>query len=336
MIGTRKKKNRITPILQCRVKCGTTLAKAPGKHPGHRSAVEIPLFDRKIIQPIIELMASIWPGQIHRIPGMARLDASRRLQPDEIRARLRMIQHDPPKGVTDDDILKMLRLVRRILAKLNGRTETPQVQALYASANRMRSMLPSYRGQRGAHAAPACRAKYHEKDFAKAVISAVNRIGDVLVMVVKMPKGSGRRMRVVSWDGGDPDDPNPHRRMRGKGRGGLIVRTGIANCPYRFLPDHETIEFCPCKGKRGKTYRIRITQEQAWKIVNRLSAKMESGKDDWYTKFTARDANVLRSANAEFLKDCVERERCPRDERKGNRRWTDYARLRRTAPPWWK
>ena len=68
--------------------------------------------------------------------------------------------------------------------------------------------------------------------------------------------------------------------------------------------------------------------------MNRLTGKLKPGsRDDWYTDFTGRDANVLRSASPEFLKDCVERERCRPEERKGNRKWSDRARLRSEPKP---
>ena len=64
------------------------------------------------------------------------------------------------------------------------------------------------------------------------------------------------------------------------------------------------------------------------------SGKVKPGnRDDWYVKFTGRDANVMRSANAEFLKDCIERERCLPQEQKGNRKWSGRARLRNAPKP---
>ena len=88
--------------------------------------------------------------------------------------------------------------------------------------------------------------------------------------------------------------------------------------------------FRPSKNEEGTPYRIRIAQEAAVEIVNRLTGGMTSGKNDWYVPFTYRDANVLRRANKQFLNDCVERMKCERKDKKGNRKWQDLARLRRS------
>jgi hypothetical protein len=276
-------------------------------------------FVRDFIRPLYRVASAIWH------------ETSK--SPEEIVSWLKMAKKRPVGNVTANDARHLLRFVKGVMGMMGAVRDTPEVRALQAAARGLHAQLAAYgRVRQGtvisssARNVPMCRAE--------SVGEVIRRLSDALVIVVPLAKGSGVSVRMASaYGGGPPEDP--HRR-RGKGLGGLIIRTGIASCPYRFLPDHETIEFRPARGKPGRKYLIRRTQVEAWKIVNRLSAKMESGKDDWYEKFTGRDANVLRSANAEFLKDCVERERCPIEDRIGNQRWTGYARLRRTAPPWWK
>ena len=301
---------------------GSGIAAVPSKVTSHsgRSGGGASHFIRKFIHPLKRVMESIWSEQPSKSPA-------------EILTWLNMTKMAPIGHVTVGDAKRLIGIVRRVLGKLDAVGDTPQVKALRASATKLQSQL--HLCGRMLREIVTCSASGNRQACSPDSVAEVLRnLCDALVIVVPTAKGSGLSVRIASaYGGGPPEDPT-HRR--GKGLGGLIIRTGIVNCPYTVLPDHETIKFCPVRGKRSKTYLIRRTQVEAWKIVNRLSAKMRSGKTDWYDKFTGRDANVLRSANAEFLKDCIERERCPEGERKGNQQWTGYARLRQTTPPWWK
>ena len=116
----------------------------------------------------------------------------------------------------------------------------------------------------------------------------------------------------------DPPDDQPPRRTRGKGRLGLVCRTGIANCPYVFKPDRCTIVFKPT----GESYKI--TAPTAVAVVNRLTHGLKYSQDR-YVDFSGRDAEALRSACPEFLRDCVEREGV--DTGDGYRKLTGRARL---------
>ena len=288
-----------------------------------RSQAEVSRFDKNVVLPIHELLVSIWPGQVRRNPLLGGFAGSLPVSPDEMRERIGRLRGLSLRGVSSDDAKKLLNMSLRILRRLGGYEAVPQVCRLRAATKRLRGIIPVKRYRHGGVSC-ACPSRV---SYDKAAADVLNGITDALVIVIPKPKGSGLKIHVVS-----EDDDNQARR-RGPGRGGLIIRTGIANCPYRIHPDHETIEFCPDREKEGRKYLIRRTQEAAVKIVNRLTGGMESGKDDWFVPFTSLDASVMRSANAEFLADCIEREKLKPTERRGHQKWTDRARLRRELKP---
>ena len=108
--------------------------------------------------------------------------------------------------------------------------------------------------------------------------------------------------------------------------GGMIKRV-VENSPYEFSEDGTTITFLPL----GKSYRI--TAPGAVKIVNMLTAGMESPDTDWFVEFSNFEANILRSSCRDFLVDCVEREPRVGPRIKGNHKYGKHTRMRREPLP---
>lgn len=283
-------------------------------------AVEKSSFYRVVVQPLEAIVESVCPIRVRKVRLGDKLESTPRPSVGDMRERIDAIRRIPAASASPQDAHHLLLLAKRILHEAKERgIQDPQLRTLKAVAANTHSLFCRRRGVSHGQAA-ICNDSIRQR----AVKELTGGLADALVIIVSQPKGSGLKVVHVNGGGGDGDPPK-----RGPGRGGLIIRTGIANCPYKFYPDHETIEFCPYRDEEGQKYLFRRTQKEAVDIVNRLTGGMKSGKDDWYVDFTDRDANVLRSANDGFFNDCVEREECAASERKGNRHWTNYARLRR-------
>lgn len=174
---------------------------------------------------------------------------------------------------------------------------------------------------------PRRRPKPSAAQLQKAVRNVVIYASNVS-LTINAECGSNITVYLASGSAGDgneskaeiPEKTNEPetKRTRGKGKFGIRRRTGIANCPYVFMPDRCSIMFKPT----GVKYTI--TARAAVHAVNRLTLALKNTKDG-YAKFTGKDAEALRSACKEFLDDCVEREGVSTGD--GNHKFSGRARL---------
>lgn len=277
------------------------------------------------VQPLAEVCRSIRRGE-----GSG-------LTP-EARERMRgwASERLPPASVGD---AKRLYLVARsLLANVDGRRNEESVLRLRAAVSRLGRLLAACSARRAGAVDEDRAPRQMQAQVQSTVREVVVYASNVSLTVNAAPgsnvtiylsPGSGRGKRAekkeekeeaaqpVSEDGPKKDD-SPRKRTRGKGKVGIRRRTGIANCPYVFKPDRRMIEFKPT----GETYTI--TAPAAVRVLNRLTLAMKN-TSDWFTKFTGKDADAMRSACPEFLADCVEREGVATGD--GNHRLTGRACL---------
>ena len=118
----------------------------------------------------------------------------------------------------------------------------------------------------------------------------------------------------------EQEKPSPRAFKRAPG--GMIKRE-VENCPYAWSEDSTTITFLPT----GKSYTV--TAPGAVKIINMLTAGLESPETDGFVEFSNVEANILRSSCRDFLIDCVEREPRVGPRIRGNHKYGKLARMRR-------
>jgi len=313
-------------------------------HAHRREAATTPLatFSEMFVKPLENEYTSI-----HGNKG--RLLTS---EPLERMRELAMSEDMPTASRTDAEELQ--KAVKLLLTKLKDRRHLPSLLMLKAAAAklgrilsalkprlvvRQRGMLchpnKTYRGFKPRKqidvkaTRPRLRMKYIPSDakLQEAVRNVVIHASNVS-LTINAERGSNVTVYLSpgSASGGNeskteiPGKPNEPetKRTRGKGKFGIRRRTGIANCPYVFMPDRCSIMFKPT----GVKYTI--TARAAVHAVNRLTLALKNTKDG-YAKFTGKDAGALRSACREFLDDCVEREGVSTGD--GNHKFSGRARL---------
>lgn len=287
-------------------------------------------FGCRVARPLESIVETIFPSRVPKTqPGEKIAPQS---PVGDVRERLGAICGGGIPAATPLDACRILLLARRVLHEAKMRNVgSPAVRRLNAVVGRARHLFLARCRANGGHSGSSGAGGILQM----TVRELLGGIKDATIQILDAPKGSGVRVaRYAMVAGGGGDDPGPPKKTRGPGRGGLTIHNSFVNDLYHVHPNREVIEFRPYVGEKGKEYRINIRQKAAWEIVNRLTGKVKPGnRDDWYVKFTGRDANVMRSANAEFLKDCIERERCLPQEQKGNRKWSGRARLRNAPKP---
>ena len=233
---------------------------------------------------------------------------------------------------TLQDARELLKLAVLVLNRVQGGELGECTKRLKAAVAKLRRALTSPNS--GMYGRYACASKFApakvapRPDMQRAVAGVVLHLHGVIEHL-HIEKGANVTFVIAGPDAADAgkdggDDVKKHKKTRGPGMGGLMKRTGIADCPYAF-ESHECIRFLPL----GKSYLFKRTQVAACEIVNRLTFGMKNVKD-WYVEFTDMDAKILRSANPNFLEDCVSRKPCADGAKQGNRRWSEFARLRQT------
>ncbi len=293
-------------------------------------------FSEAIVQPLADFKESLRKGEGRREEAKI---------PDRLR-ELAASASLPPASVADARRLRRVALA--LLAQAGDCRNEPAVVQLKASVSKLgkllaacsvrRRVLGVFGRRQGVPPRMMAQLQAAARDvviYASNVSLTINAARGSHVTVY-LASGAGREDKEEetkreaapppgSGGGGDPEEPDPgKRRTRGKSTLGIRRRTGIANCPYIFKPDRRTIVFKPT----GVAYMI--TAPAAVHALNRLTLAMKNSAD-WFTKFTGKDAEAMRSACPEFLDDCVDREGVATGD--GHSKWTGRARLARTPKP---